>query len=152
MKMPPGIGFWTGFWLNPSDGTHFPEIDAMEHLGSEPPHLIEAYHRSKHQVANFTYNDFPRSMESGWHTYAVEWQPNTLHWYVDGIQVQSFTSCLRGSTLPHKWCGSVMKKAMSLNLTFAMSSDPRWGLPVTGKTRFPSTVLVDYVRVWQKGL
>jgi beta-glucanase (GH16 family) len=135
IQVPRGVGFW----LQPVDHTWPPEIDAMEHLGIKPSVIGMAYHWKDRKGAH-TYNHWlanpGRSYESGWHTYAVDWEPGKIQWYIDGKLKQTFT-------------GNVTKKKMWLNLTFAMSADPKWGVPGTN-THFPSTVLVDYVRVWQR--
>jgi len=138
IQVPPGVGFWTAFWMQPIDHTWPPEIDAMEHLGIKPKVVGMAYHWRDGKSAH-TYNHWlksPKNYESGWHTYAVDWEPGQIKWYIDGQLKQQFK-------------GNVTTKKMWLNLTFAMSGDPKWGVP-GGKTHFPSTVLVDYVRVWQR--
>jgi beta-glucanase (GH16 family) len=137
--VPPGVGFWTAFWLEPVDHSWPPEIDAMEHLGLKPNVSGMAYHwmdkKGKHTY-NHWLSDPSVSYESTWHTYAVDWEPGHLRWYIDG-------------KLRQKFDGNVTTKQMWLNLTFAMSADKRWGEP-SASTHFPSSVLVDYVRVWQR--
>jgi len=139
IQVPPGVGFWTAFWLQPIDHSWPPEIDAMEHLGIKPDVSGMAYHW-KDKKGKHTFNhwlaDPTKNYESGWHTYAVDWEPGQIKWYIDGKLKQQFK-------------GTVTTKEMWRNLTFAMSSDPKWGVPGP-KTHFPSTVLVDYVRVWQR--
>lgn len=138
MKVPPGVGFWIGFWLMPTDRSWPPEIDVMEHLGLHPTVSGMAYHwvsRSKRHTANRWLDVRPKSWESSWHTYGMDWEPGKIRWYIDG-------------KLENQYVGDVTAKRMWLNLTFAMSSNPQWGVP-NQSTHFPSTVAVDYVRVWQ---
>jgi len=156
IKYPPGPGFWTGFWLSPYDYSWPPEIDVAEHLGSEPSHIISAYHYniwSKGRKTKSTANlaiAMPRNMERGWHTYAVMWEPNILKWYVDSKQVHVYRRC-RPGVRPVKnslTCGPITNKPMGILMTFAMgkAGNP-WGGTATPATHFPSTVLVDYIRV-----
>jgi beta-glucanase (GH16 family) len=93
-------------------------------------------------------------MERGWHTYAVEWEPNVLRWYIDGKQVSAFHRCRPGQLPrrdPYNACGPITGKRMYLVLNFAVGNgQQKWVGTVTKKTHFPSTVLVDYVRVWTR--
>jgi beta-glucanase (GH16 family) len=139
IKLPPGVGFWTGFWMLPSDHMGPPEIDVMEHLGLQPTTAIMAYHRwntKGREVANNTAFISPHSLEQAWHTYAVDWEPGKIRWYIDG-------------KLRNRYVGPVTTTSMSPILNLAVSSYREWGLP-TKSTPFPSTLLVDWLRVWQK--
>lgn len=160
IKYAPGYGFWTAFWLNPYHKARLPEIDAAEHLGSEPNNLINAYHWPRtaetQWVANLPYVA-GHTLEAGWHTVAVNWEPGSLTWYVDGKQAPNghYYSCKAGTpefgTKFGPSCGPITSVPMSLNLNFAVGDGSVWkvGKP-NSSTPFPSTVQVDWVRVWQK--
>jgi beta-glucanase (GH16 family) len=139
MKIPPGIGFWTAFWLQPTDHSWPPEIDVMEHLGQKPTVSGMAYHwtdKKGQHTYNHWLNSAPLDYERGWHSYGLDWEKGGISWYIDGKLKMKFT-------------GTTTTKKMWLNFNFAVSSDPKWGVP--GKTtHFPSTVQVDWVRVWRK--
>ncbi len=156
IKYPPGVGFWTAFWLNPANYSPNTEIDAAEHIGAEPTLTMQAYHYNlgKKGAAKNLPVFATRTMESRWHTYSVDWEPHIIRWYVDGRLTNSFSRCHPGHRPlppPNNACGPITAKQMSLTLNFALAgAKTPWGKPVNKKTPFPSTVLVDYVRVWTK--
>jgi beta-glucanase (GH16 family) len=67
----------------------------------------------------------------------VDWQPNAIIWYVDGIERWRFTEASRISSEP-----------MYLLLNLAVGGD--WAGPPDGDTGFPSYFEIDYVRVWER--
>ncbi|TXM97293.1 family 16 glycosylhydrolase [Methylobacterium sp. WL8] len=90
-ELPAGHGLWPAFWMLPEDGSWPPELDVMEMIGSEPTTLRNTVHSqvsgdqkvdATHYLneANVTVSD----MTSGFHTYGVDWEPDTITWYYDG--------------------------------------------------------------------
>ena len=69
------------------------------------------------------------------HTYAVDWEPDAITWYVDGVKQHEFTNRPAIAATP-----------MYLIANLQVGGWP--GRP-TGETPFPATYEVDYVRVWQ---
>lgn len=65
---------------------------------------------------------------TGWHTYGVDWEPGSVTYYYDGHQVGQITS-------------GVISAPMYLILNDAV--------PGGGYIHAPSTMKVDYVRVWR---
>ncbi len=65
----------------------------------------------------------------GWHTFAADWEPGSVTYYYDGVNVGTLTSV---STSP-----------MYLILNLALSTT------ITSPNVAPATMKVDYVRVWQ---
>ena len=75
---------------------------------------------------------------AGWHTIGLNWQPDSLTWYVDGIQRRSqFTNA---AAIPH------MPMYVILNLAVGGT----WPGYPDATTPFPSTFQVDWLRVWKK--
>jgi beta-glucanase (GH16 family) len=64
----------------------------------------------------------------GWHTFAADWEPGLITWYYDGLKVGT-------------WSDGVTNAPMYLVANYA--------LPNT--VHLPSTMGIDYVRVWHKG-
>jgi beta-glucanase (GH16 family) len=89
-ELPSGPGMWPAFWLMPTNtnSATFPEIDIMEALGSVPNVAYQTVHTDQTgtmtQVQNAT---VVPTMYTGFNTYAVDWEPNTITWYIDGVQV-----------------------------------------------------------------
>jgi beta-glucanase (GH16 family) len=138
-RVPRGQGLWPAFWLLPASHESRPEIDVLETLGHEP------------EVAHFNYHylfeDGSRGDEgktwtgpdfsADWHVFAVDWQPDVIIWYVDGIERWRFTEADRISSEP-----------MYLLLNLAVGGD--WAGAPDEYTIFPSYFEIDYVRVWER--
>ncbi len=137
VKVPAGQGLWPAFWTLPSDYSWPPEIDAMEILGNQPNTTYMHYHYLDGSGAEqgpglgWTGPDF----SAGWHTFGVDWQPNAITWYVDGVARWSFTDA-----------AMITAKPQYLVLNLAVGGN--WPGPANATTPFPSDYLVDYVRVW----
>jgi beta-glucanase (GH16 family) len=141
LKLPKGKGFFPAFWLksNPIPGGRNapPEIDIMENLGHEP-RIYHTYHhildgKNTHSPGNWMGEDF----STDFHTFTVEWTPEHIRWFVDGVERRkAFTNV-----------AAIWDKPMFVLLNLAIGSG--WsGLP-SENTRFPQTLEADYVRVWQ---
>ncbi|MEP7293919.1 MAG: glycoside hydrolase family 16 protein, partial [Chloroflexota bacterium] len=75
------------------------------------------------------------------HTYAVEWEPNVIRWYVDDNLFHTLTP----DDVPGEW---VYEHDFFILLNLAVGG--YWpGMP-DETTEFPQTYLVDYVRVYQQ--
>ncbi|MEV4757159.1 glycoside hydrolase family 16 protein [Micromonospora sp. NPDC049559] len=146
-KSPTGpgnsTGLWPAFWLRPDDGGNG-EIDVVELAGGDE------YHRAATQAIFYDYTPvkqdnryaFPSGHPAdGFHTYAAEWEPGVLRWYVDGRQVWQRD---RGST---PWFDEVFQRPYHLRLNFQVGG---WLGDPDDSTAFPADFRVDYVRVWQR--
>lgn len=135
-KLPAGRGFWSGFWLLPAGG-HYPyEIDVFEMLGHDPNTIYMSSHWSDQQEEHqskttpFT-SDADYSAE--YHTFAIDWSPSEIKWYVDG-------------NLQYRTDQGVPSDSMYMLINFAVGGD--WpGVP-DESTPFPGIMQIDYVRVY----
>jgi len=87
-KIPFSKGLWPGLWLAASDQQWPPEIDLLEHWGTDADGKVYL-----HPVAGPRLGG-PVSMPGladGWHTFTIDWTQSSLTWYYDGIQVLSTT-------------------------------------------------------------
>lgn len=97
IRTMPYAGSFPAFWLMPEDGSlGWPaagEIDIWEQINTE--------NRAYHTVhSNWTYNEgetnnpkssFNEAVQMDrYHTYSLEWDENSLKWYVDGKYVGSY--------------------------------------------------------------
>jgi len=139
VKIPAGKGLWPAFWTLPADYSWPPEIDAMEILGDSPNVVNMTYHyldgAGAHQSPGtaWTGPDF----SAGWHTFGVDWQPNAIVWYVDGVERKRFTDAAAITAAP---------QYLLLNLAVGGN----WPGSPDAATQFPADYLVDYVRVWDR--
>ena len=77
---------------------------------------------------------------SDYHTFTVEWEPDLITWYVDGIQYHQ----AEPSDVPGPW---VFEKPFFLLLNFAIGGN--FGGAIDPANTYPQEYLVDYVRVYQ---
>jgi hypothetical protein len=84
--------------------------------------------------------DFGERVDLDYHTFAVEWEPNLITWYVDGIQYHQ----AEPSDVPGPW---VFDKPFFLLLNFAVGGN--FGGAVDPANTYPLEYLVDFVRVYQ---
>lgn len=144
IKLPSGQGLWPAFWMLGSNITTvgWPacgEIDIMERVNNN-----SFVNGTVHWDAN-GHAEFGRTSGnldfSQYHTYSVEWDPNYIRWFVDGVQYNEFyIGNGTGNT-------EEFQKSFFLLLNLAVGGN--WpGSPNT-TTPFPAQMLVDYVRVYQ---
>ncbi|MGK5499974.1 ricin-type beta-trefoil lectin domain protein [Streptomyces sp. URMC 125] len=150
IKIPRGQGMWPAFWMLGADinnpGVGWPnsgEIDVMENVGYEPGTVHGTLHGPGYSGgegigASYTLPG-GRAFADDFHTFAVDWAPNSITWSVDGQVYQRRTPADLGGD---RW---VFDKPFFLILNLAVGGD--WpGLP-DGSTVFPQRMVVDYVRV-----
>ncbi|MGH3855802.1 MAG: glycoside hydrolase family 16 protein [Pseudonocardiaceae bacterium] len=143
IKAPTGQGLWPAFWLVGEDITYAGtrkagEIDVMEILGDKPGQVEQHAHGPGLDFGGpFTLPS--RQSAADWHTYAVDWTPARINWLVDGRVTQSMTKKQAGT-------GWVFNHPFYILLNLAVGGD--WPGNPNGTTKFPATMLVDYVRVY----
>lgn len=157
LKVPRGKGFLPAFWLMTTDEARYGqwprcgEIDIMEVMGDKTRinHGTIHFglpHQQKQGTVTLTDSDFSEDF----HTFALEWQPGMLRWYVDGKLFYE-----TGSWFSAKEDGAKedfpapFNHGMYIILNLAVGGS--WvGYP-DETTDFEHAVLaVDYVRVYQK--
>ena len=139
MLLTRGQGLWPNFWALPANGTWPPELDIMEALSKDPSTVYRNYHwgtpKQNYQASvSYTGPDFSAS----WHTFAASWEPTAIHWYVDGGEL--------GSAFTQSADITNLDMCVLLQLDVGGS----WGGDPDSTTPWPSTLKVDYVRVWQR--
>ncbi|MCM2423663.1 glycoside hydrolase family 16 protein [Streptomyces sp. RKAG293] len=148
MKLPRGQGMWPAFWMLGNDiGTAgWPgsgEIDIMENVGFEPGSVHGTIHGPGYSGAGGIGAGYTlpggQSFSDAFHTFAVDWAPNSIKWSVDGNVYETRTPAdLNGN----RW---VFDHPFYLLLNLAVGGD--WpGDPNSGTT-FPQQLVVDYVHV-----
>jgi beta-glucanase (GH16 family) len=114
-----------------------PEIDAMEIIGSKPNDVLMTYHWKSPNGQPIkdvsTYSNL--TQPNGWHTYAVNWEPGYIDWYVDGKLRKSVS----GSSVPSKSMEIIINLAIGGTLP---------GYPDLSTLKSAS-VGIDYVKVYQ---
>jgi endo-1,3-1,4-beta-glycanase ExoK len=88
MTAAPGSGVDTGFftYTGPTQGQPWNEVD-VEILGKDTRAVQFTYHTGNRQKATTVKLPFDSAMGS--HTYAFDWEPEHITWYVDGKSVHT---------------------------------------------------------------
>jgi beta-glucanase (GH16 family) len=149
-KPPAGVGFHTAYWLMMADCTGTatgnraciwpPEIGLGEVLGQTPDSLWVGYHYGypNHQSTITTHYPNPYvDLTDDFHTYAFEWFPGEMFWYLDGELIKHNTEHL----------DEIAQYNMLIILDTAIGGN--WPDPPNDQTPFPSFNRIDYVRVYQ---
>jgi beta-glucanase (GH16 family) len=153
IKIPEGQGIWPAFWMLGEDipTVGWPkcgEIDIMENIGKEPDKIHGSLHgpsttaNTSDLTSIFTL-PAGQNFADDFHLYAVEWSPDTVRFYVDANLYATFGQ----SDWPAggKW---VFDHPFFIILNLAVGGD--WPGPPDASTKFPQSMLVDYVRVYTR--
>ncbi len=137
-KLPGGQGIWPAHWMLPVKGGWPPEIDIMELLGHAPDRVYMTLHwghwpNNQHAGKSFKGPDFTK----GFHSFAVEWEPDEIRWYVDDV-------------LRYTAVKNIPREPFYIILNTAVGGD--WPGNPNSKTRFPQHHYIDYVRVYIKDI
>jgi beta-glucanase (GH16 family) len=153
IKVPRGQGLWPAFWMLgdnigsvgwPASG----EIDVMENVGYEPGTVHGSLHGPGYSGGNplTGWYTLPggAALADSFHTFAVDWVPDSVTFYIDGIQYQRRTPADTSSP----W---VFNHPFFLILNVAVGGN--WPGSPNASTSFPQQMVVDYVRVyaWNSG-
>jgi len=150
IKVPSGGGLWPAFWMLgtnigavgwPASG----EIDIMENVGRQPNKLYGTLHGPGYSGSNGFGStiDLPAPLADGFHVFAIDWQQDWVTWTVDGTEYHHASPA---DVAPNEW---VYNHPFFLLLNLAVGGN--FGGPVSPDTKFPASMLVDYVRVFQAG-
>jgi beta-glucanase (GH16 family) len=141
-ELPAGQGLWPAFWLLPENNSWPPELDVMEMIGSQPNELVTTVHSQVSGTTQVSSKNYYTSsaateagMTTGFHTYGVDWEPNTITWYFDGQEVfQTATP-------------SDMNQPMYMIADLAVGG--YWPGDPNSSTPFPAQMKIDYMRAYQ---
>ncbi len=167
--VPEGQGIWPAFWLegNNASTAGWPacgEMDVMERINSAGlppvgtqsnplPGTSDWNEGSIHGTGftggklGMTYDFTGGATAAGWHTYGMIKTPNSIAYYVDdpthpyATFTPSSLNNLSGAVWPFD---SGQSNFIILNIAIGGN----WPGPPNSTTPFPSTLLVDYVRIY----
>ena len=169
-KVPWGKGLWPALWMLPQDDNYggwaaSGEIDLMEIVGEKPHEVLNSIHfgstGSDGRALITHVHPLPGgSTVADWHTYAVEWEPGEIRFYVDDQLTRTYDHWWSCSRLKDGQ-GVIARSAADLNPWPAPFDQPFFlvmnvavggnfpGAP-NAATKFPAEMVVDYVRVYDK--
>ena len=135
IQIPAQQGMFPSFWLMPA-GTRTtpPEIDIMEGIQSSTRtqmtlHWTDAAGKDVHSAAQWG----PEDYTAGYHVFAVDWEKNSITWYIDGVPRYKVTDTSRIPNVPME---------MLLNLAVGFPKSPPADVD-------SAQMKVDWVRAWQ---
>jgi len=136
-RVPAGKGLWPAFWLLPDPRRWPPEIDVLEILGHQPNKVYMTHHFRDEQRKHGSHGGswVGPDFSAGFHEFAVEWSPQALVWFVDGVE-------------RYRSEKSIPQGRMFLLVNLAVGGD--WPGAPDEKTKLPAAFEVDYVRVYQR--
>lgn len=149
-KLPKGRGTWPALWLLsahqplkwPDDG----EIDIMEEVGFDPGRIHGTIHTQyyNHLLGTQKSNNIlvPSAADS-FHVYSIEWTPLKIDWRVDGQKYFTYANDQQGTG---SW---PFNDRFFLIMNIAIGGG--WGgQQGVDDSIFPQSMLIDYVRVYQR--
>lgn len=155
INLPKGKGTWPAFWMMPSNvdwgSNPWPkcgEIDIMEEVGVDANKVSSSLHTQNYnhtKGTQKTHEMYLPGAEGEFHVYALEWTEDAITTYVDGKVQLSVTKAAMGSD-HDSW---PFHYAFYPILNLAWGGD--WGgYAGVNEAALPVTMLVDYVRIFQK--
>lgn len=150
-KLPDGRGMWPAIWMLPTywaygGGPASGEIDIMENVGYNPYVIVASAHTESYNHTINTHKSATTTVAtcySDFHVYALEWEVTEYRVYVDDNLYFTFKNEGTGYKV---W---PFDKEFHLLLNVAVGGN--WGgAQGIDNTIFPRTMVVDYVRVYQK--
>jgi beta-glucanase (GH16 family) len=152
IQIPRGQGLWPAWWMEGSDkpAVGWPgcgEIDIMENIGARPSTDYGSLHgpgpSGATDVTGNTSLPDGGALADDFHVYAIEWEQGSVRFYLDGQEFETRTPADNPDGAP--W---VYDHPFFLILNVAVGG--KWPGNPNASTMFPQTMLVDYVRVYQK--
>jgi beta-glucanase (GH16 family) len=127
-RIPLATGLWPALWLAASNQQWPPEIDILEHWGTNT-HTAGVYF---HPVgaAELAVHPATANLSVGWHTFGLYWTPSKLAWFIDGREVMSADQQLLHQSM------------------YFIANLADYRLPQSG-TGCVGTLLIRSVKVWQ---
>ena len=151
-KLPVGQGIWPAIWMLPTDEKYggwasSGEIDIMELVGHGPStyhgtlHYGGAWPKNRQSGGKFNLNT--GTFADKFHVFSVDWQEGKITWSIDG-EVWQTQQKWNSESKPYP---APFDQRFHLILNLAVGG--RWPGNPDAQTKFPATMLVDYIRVFQ---
>jgi beta-glucanase (GH16 family) len=139
-KLPRGTGLWPAFWTLPSSHGWPPEIDVMEGRGDRPTDVnVGVYNKDAtgKTVHGSVWVTGLADYTADFHTFAVDWEPTFLSYYIDGVERIRVTDPARIPTEP-----------MYVLANLAVGGN--WPGSPDANTPFPSDLEIDWIHVFER--
>ncbi len=148
IKLPAGDGLWPAFWMLSTQEPYgsWPqsgEIDIMEFVAAKQDEVLGTIHYGdlypNNQSQGDTYRLSQGVFPDGFHEFAIEWEPDEIRWFVDGVL---YATKKPEDIAPYNW-------PFDSDFHFLLNVAVGGNLGGTvNDTMLPATMEVDYVRVY----
>lgn len=129
-------GLWPAFWMLPEDNGWPPEIDVVEQVLSATTIYNTIHYGANNSYAQTT--DSVANTTTGYHIYAVDWEPTTITFYFDGVQQGQPLATQPGMNVP-----------MYILANMAVGGPGSWpGQPTSPSTEFPANYDIQFIRAY----
>lgn len=160
MQLPTIQGMWPAFWMMPqpanenSTGNEYGgwpnsgELDIMEARGRVPKEVGNALHFGGYPNHQYLADSYAtKTSIAEWHTYGVDWRPESITWYVDGEVSFKLTNS-------QWWTASSSEASAPFDKPFYILLNLAVGGNYDGGRKPPedfvsASMYVDYVRVYE---
>jgi len=149
IRVPSGAdGLWPAFWslgtdIGEVDWPQTGEIDFMEYVSRLPNEIFGTIHGPGYSGGSSFGNlyQFGEPVYNDYHTFAIEWEPNLIKWFVDGNLYHTATPA---DVAPNEW---VFNDPVFMIFNVAVGGN--FGGPVSSDLTLPQEMTIDYLRVYQ---
>ena len=135
-ELPSGAGLWPSFYMQSMDNTA--ELDIFEVLGINPSTLYAT--ATQHVIGGASYSTTNAVIipdaSAAFHTYGVDWEPDTITFYMDGNVI---------ATAPTP---ASMHQPMYMIVGMGVGTPGSWAGAPDANTVFPATMQIDYIRAY----
>jgi beta-glucanase (GH16 family) len=169
-RLPGGQGVWPAIWMLPEKDSYGTwaasgEIDILEAVnlgvpcakcpGGRENTILGTLHFGGKWPGNKQAGSevaFPPVLDGGFHTYAIDWQPDRIIWQVNGATFAERRAA-EWFTTGSQRAGAPFDQPFHLILNLAIGGRLPEGRGLGGVARdgFPKRLEIDWVRVWQNG-
>lgn len=150
IMQPIGGGAWPAFWMMPTKSVYggWPasgEIDIMEYVCNNPNRYMGTVHNQKYHGGTSKSSGYisGSNLDTEFHKYAIEWTPDFIKFYFDDEEYYSYSNPNRLSDNYKEW---PYDQEFYFILNVAVGGTLGGGI---SSSFSKSTMLVDYVRVYQ---
>ena len=149
-KLPAGKGTWPAVWMLPTNNEYgnWPasgEIDIMEHVGYDPNNIHCSVHTEAFNHIKGTQKTAEKIVDQSmkdFHLYRVDWTASEITGFIDNEKYFEFKNNHLG------YASWPFDKPFHLLINLAVGGN--WGGKMgIDDAAFPTSMLIDYVRVYQ---
>ncbi len=150
-RLPRARGSWPAIWLMPTTSAYgaWPksgELDVMEHVGNKFGTVLSTVHTQNNNWTNgghLSASKFIPDVDTVFHVYSMEWNEDSIRFTYDSVKCYTYVNPKTD------WKDWPFDQKFFLILNVAIGGG--MGGAITDAD-WPDSMLVDYVRIYQKGI